>query len=243
MRVFYIKNHFLNISGFFNYLIISIFFLIILSTLGCTTNKDTPSLFSSLSSYYGITSKELSFSKSAVKKMKNKPILKVSLNDGFFGIMILEKKSTNIQTWHSSDLVSFTTKNARINQFYHPNSDISLIKVISKNEKINLMNIALNQQIYRQLEIDFLSLKRFSVKAKVLIKAVKYEERVLWGEKVNLLRIEEHVVIPSINFSFINLYWKDSETNFVWESIQKWGEESPKLHYQVIKPWKENVYP
>ena len=91
--------------------------------------------------------------------------------------------------------------------------------------------------------LDFLTLNRFAVKGILSIQGVTIENRVVLGESVALLRIEEQVTIPAMDFTYTNLYWKDTKTSFIWESVQKWGPNVPEIHYKVVKPWKTVQYP
>jgi hypothetical protein len=167
----------------------------------------------------------------------------VSFNKQQSVLMPLGYLSNNQQKWYSQDRVGFTTQNARIVQVYNVQSEITAIDTHVLWKRFDVTSMALNQVVTLPIELDFLSLNRFSVKGSLTLQGVGFEERLLWNEPVRLFRIEEQVSIPSMNYVYTNIYWKDPITHFVWESVQKWGPEVPTVHYQVVKPWKTVSYP
>lgn len=225
-----IKNRIL--CGFFMVLLLFVFLT------GCSTNRSQLNVFNAFYAAYSAVSEDNSLTREAAQKLPYAS-LQVSLNGNNPVIMVLGTDLSDRQKWYSKDRFSFTTQSARVTQVYNVKSELSSIRPSLLWQRFLINNIALNQKITLPLELDFLSLKRFAVKAVVTLHGVGFENRMLWGKPVNLLRIEEEVTIPSMGYRYTNIYWKDTKTGFIWESIQKWGPDVPEIHYQVMKPWQK----
>lgn len=219
-----------------------VLFLPLIFLVGCSTNREESFISAQNSqSYLGLL-KDNELSKEQVAQLPYS-VLQVVLNDGHKILMPLGYLEGNQQQWFSTDLFSFTTRGGRISQIYNTDEEISNIERIDFYKNVNLQAMKPKQSFNFIAEMDFLTQKRFGVKAFLKVAVKDMEERVLWGAPVSLLRIEEKVFIPSMNFEFTNLYWKDPKTHFIWESVQKWGPNSLKIHYKVLKPWIEVATP
>lgn len=203
---------------------------------GCATNREDSYLLAQESSSYLSLLKDNELTKEQASQFSY-AVVQVNLNDGYNVLMPLGYLEEGKQQWFSQDLFSFTTKNGRIIQIYNVDEEISAIERIDFYKGVNLQTIKSKQSFNLIAEIDFLTQKRFGVKAFLTLRVKGMEERQLWGGAVSLLKIEEHVLIPSMNFEFTNYYWKDPQTDFIWESIQQWGPNALKIHYKVLKPW------
>jgi hypothetical protein len=228
------------LGGFFVHAVFLILGLSFIS--GCSTNREQPGIFAEFYKAYDALGDNLNLSKVEAKKLAFSA-MQVSLNDQHQILMPLGHLSAKQQKWYSQDRFSFTTESGRITQIYNVESEISSIGANALWKRFDLNSIALNQKLQAPITLDFLTLNRFAVKGYAIIQGVVLEDRVLWGEPVRLLRIEEQVVIPSMNYTYTNIYWKDTKTNFIWESVQKWGPDVPEIHYRVVKPWKTVNYP
>jgi len=213
-----------------------VFILIFFS--GCSTNREDSYILAQESSSYLSLLKDNELTKEQASQLPY-AVLQVALNEGHKILMPLGYLEAGQQQWFSKDLFSFTTKTGRIIQIYNTDEELSAIERIDFYKSINLKTIRPNQTFNFIVEMDFLTQKRFGVKAFLTLKVRGLEERILWGESVSLLRIEEKVLIPSMDFEFTNLYWRDPKTHFIWESIQKWGPNALKIHYKVLNPWVE----
>lgn len=209
---------------------------------GCSTNRGQVSPLSAFYEAYQTLSSEQDLSQSEAAQLPY-AVMQVSLNQNHNVLMPLGHISGSELKWYSQDRFGFTTNSGRVTQVYNVQSELSSIKTSALWKRFELPEFALNQRVQLPIELDFLSLNRFAVKGILTIQGVAIEERVLWGLPVKLLRIEEQIQIPSMNYHYTNIYWKDTKTNFIWESIQKWGPDVPEIHYQVVKPWRKVAYP
>ncbi len=228
------------IGGFFIRWLWIVAGLLVLS--GCSTNREQESPFAAFYSAYQALSAKQNLSQSEAEKLPY-AVMQVSLNKNHNVLMPLGHMSGNELKWYSQDRFGFTTNSGRVTQVYNVQSELSSIKADALWKRFELQGFALNQRVKLPITLDFLSLNRFAVKGTLTIEGVSFEERVLWGLPVKLLRIEEQIQIPSMDYSYTNVYWKDTKTNFIWESIQKWGPNVPEIHYQVVKPWRQVAYP
>ena len=227
-------------GGFFIRCILMVAGLLVLS--GCSSNREQESPFAAFYEAYQTLSGKQDLSRSEAEQLPY-AVMRVSLDQSHNVLMPLGQRSGNELKWYSQDRFGFTTNAGRVTQVYNVESELSSIKTNALWKRFELQTFALNQRVKLPIELDFLSLKRFAVKGTLTIEGVSFEERVLWGLPVKLLRIEEQIQIPSMNYQYTNMYWKDTKTNFIWESIQKWGPNVPEIHYQVVKPWRQVAYP
>lgn len=209
---------------------------------GCTTNREDSHVVSQSKQSYLALLKDNELSKEQAEALPY-AVLQVSLNDEHTIIMPLGYLEREQQQWFSKDLLSFSTKNGRVIQIYNTDEEISAIERVDFYRDVYLSSVKPRQFFQFVVSMDFLTQKRFGVKGFLKVQVKGMEERFLWGKPVPLLRIEEQVSIPSMNFQFTNLYWKDPKTNFIWESIQKWSPNALKIHYKVVKPWLEVLEP
>lgn len=218
------------------------YFLLVLciTTLfsGCSANREDSYLLAQEGSSYLNLLKNNELTKEQANHLPY-ATLQVAINDAHKILMPLGYLEAGQQQWFSKDLFSFTTKNGRIIQMYNTDEEISEIRRIDFYKGVYLHTIKPKQTFNFIVEMDFLTQKRFGVKAFLTVKVKGVEERELWGEPILLLKIEERVLIPSMNFEFTNFYWRDLKTHFIWESVQKWGPNALKIHYKVLKPWVE----
>ncbi|QCU89553.1 YjbF family lipoprotein [Thiomicrorhabdus sediminis] len=219
----------------------TLLFLLLLLAAGCSTNQSEKSYFDNFyETYLAIKEQQNPLTWQQGQSLPYASI-RTMVNDGTPVLMVLGYLVDNQQKWYSKNRFSFTSENGRVVQVYNVSSEISSIRPSPIWQNLQLASVKLNQVITIPMFIDFLSSKRIDVKASVRIQGDGYEERQLFGKSVRLFRVSEQLTIPSMNFSYTNYYWKDVSTGFIWESIQKWGPDVPKIHYQVIKPWINTI--
>lgn len=205
---------------------------------GCTTNREEQGYFADFyNAWQEIKQQELVLNWTEAQQLPY-ATLRVNLAERSPALMPLGYLSPQQQKWYSKDSYGFTTENARITQIYNVDSEISSIKPSPLWQQLRLSSIKLNQSVTLPILIDYLSLKRIGVKASVTIHGDGYEIRQLFGQNVRLFRVSEQIVIPSMKYEYTNYYWRDPQSGFIWESIQKWGPDVPKIYYQVLKPWQ-----
>ena len=238
-------------SGFFilrrfmikNRIFLSIWVLFYLITFsGCSSNRESQGYLDTYKTAIEMVWSDKEFSQEEASDLDYASIL-LSVDGENPVLMPLgylkgqKGEAGRVQQWFSKDLVSLSTKNGRIIQTYNTSEEISNIKRVDFYTDVTLKTIQPRQSFDLTAEIDYLTQKRFGVKAQLTVSAKQLEERILWGQPFSLLRIEEKVVIPALDYEYTNLYWKDPKTDFIWESVQKWSPNAYEFHYQVVKPW------
>jgi uncharacterized protein YceK len=210
---------------------------------GCSTNRDQQGYFESFyQAYLSVKQQQNTLDKKTSESMSFAS-LNVWIDQKGPSLMPLGELKLDSQLWFSRNSFGLRTQDARIIQFFSPESEISAVRMGAMLERYKLSNIELGDQAELTAKLDLSSHNQFDVEVNLYINAEGYEKRQLWGESVSLLRIVETVSIPAWNFNSKNYYWKDSNTGFVWESVQKWGPMVSEVHYQVVKPWQTVLYP
>ncbi len=148
------------------------------------------------------------------------------------------------QKWFSKDLFSLQTQNGRIIRLLNTPHDADL--EIVDNDALRhwswkrfLQSPNGDEQVLRslQINIDYLNRRHFGVPATLNLISEGLEERRHLGRNVRLMRVRESLNVPALNYFHNNFYWIDPESGFVWQSMQKWGPDSPEFYYEVVKPW------
>jgi hypothetical protein len=205
---------------------------------GCSTNNvEKQSVFQMVQQAWSI-SRDSEMSQTQVEQSPY-ALLKVVIENRPNAVMSLGYLEGDTQQWFSQDLASLKTQNGRITALYglEGYANQTALFADSAFKRLAIESVGVNQRLELPLKLDLPSQHRFDVPVYVVIQAMGLETRERFNQKVNLLRVEEQVSIPSMDFTTVNIYWLDPKTRFIWESEQKWAPNLPKIYYQVLKPW------
>ncbi|MBF6057267.1 YjbF family lipoprotein [Thiomicrorhabdus heinhorstiae] len=178
------------------------------------------------------------------KSLKYATIL-ASFNNSSGFTMVMGYLNSNSQDWFNRNLAGLRTSHGRMLHLLntHDHSDIT---VTFSDELMNWSwkkFIADKKNVHSDVKIDFLANNHFGVSGTLGISLDGMEERQYLDQTVSLLRVKEHLLIPSLNFAYDNFYWVDPSSGFVWQSLQKWGPDTTELYYQVAQPWLDVEWP
>ena len=154
----------------------------------------------------------------------------IRIGKGPQGLVILETKKDNENTWISADGIYLIERNGKIVKTEGLTNNLSeLISSIDFSEMLNL-NTNLTYFYYVSFsDPDLYNLKlssTFSIKNKELV--------TLFNQKINLTLIEEIVKSETLGWEVVNQYWVD-DNSFVWKSQQSISPKLPKIYIEVTK--------
>lgn len=169
--------------------------------------------------------------------------LKVDVDGGGQAMMVLAIHTPLGQQWHSADGFSLTTFDGRFSQFYGPGLDLSRIEISPLFANYTFQTAHKFKSVKAAFEVDNDTEHRFKVLGQAILQFEGIEERVYWGKSSKMLHFSESISIKSLDFEHTNHYWVLPDSYYVWESEQQWWPSAPLTYYQVLKPWKEVLYP
>lgn len=159
--------------------------------------------------------------------------LRMKIGKGPAGLLILESVNGNEYTWVSADNIYINTKEGRIiraeglinnlTDFY--SSEPSFKEVINSPDSFF--------EQYRYVSFD--NPEAFNIKIKTSYKVLGLEEVIILDTKRELTLIEESIENEYLRWRFINQYWVDTETGFVWQSNQVIAPNLPSIFIQITK--------
>ncbi|MBN2647661.1 MAG: YjbF family lipoprotein [Thiotrichales bacterium] len=169
--------------------------------------------------------------------------LKVDVDGGGLGTMVLAMHTSLGQQWHSADGFSLTTFDGRFSQFYVPGLDLSRIEISPLFANYNFRAAHCFKAVKAAFEVDNDTAHRFKVLGQAVLAFEGVVQREYWGQPATMLHFTESVSIKTLGFEHTNHYWVLPDSYYVWESEQQWWPTAPLTYYQVLKPWKEVLYP
>ena len=155
----------------------------------------------------------------------------LKIGKGPKGLIILESKVNDTETWVSADNVFFNLKNGKIIATAGlPNNLVGISEISNPNwNEIDLNNDA---NVYSYYSYDYPALNNLRLK---VIKKKVGEQKVdlLMGEKT-LTLYEEEVSNEYLGWNFKNQYWVD-KSGFIWKSKQYLSTKLPIIEIEVTK--------
>jgi len=146
------------------------------------------------------------------------------------GLIILESKRYNINTWVSADGVYIVVKDGKIIQTSGLKNN--LIDYVSPLKDINYLSFKEKFLFTSYYSYDSPVLNNLQVKSS--IKIIGEEEVQLLNKTIILTLVEETVDNTYLGWSVINKYWVDNQ-NFVWKTIQHISPKLPPFFIEVTK--------
>jgi len=159
--------------------------------------------------------------------------LRMKIGKGPAGLLILESVNGNEYTWVSADNIYINTKEGRIIRAEGLTNNLTdfYSSEPSFKEVINSPDSFLEQ--YRYISFD--NPEAFNIKIRTSYKVLGLEEVIILDTKRELTLIEESIENEYLRWRFINQYWVDTETGFVWQSNQVIAPNLPSIFIQITK--------
>ena len=151
------------------------------------------------------------------------------IGNGPFGLLILEKKEGEVETWVSADGVLLQIERGRI--IKTSGLQHNLIDFIMPDE---LMNFSKSEEIFitSYLSFDNPQLSNLPVQSSFQDKGFRMVK--LMNGKKNLKLVEEEIINIQLGWKVLNRYWLD-ENGFIWKSDQFISPRLPKFEIEVTK--------
>ena len=152
------------------------------------------------------------------------------IGNGPYGLIILESKRNNIETWVSADNVFFKMENGKIIETAGLSNN--LIGYVRNESKLFNPSNKRKQSFTAYYSYDDPELNNLEIKS-ILINKGKEELELLMGQK-QLYLIEERLSNNYLNWKVTNKFWID-EKGFVWKSKQYLSTKLPPIEIEITK--------
>lgn len=146
------------------------------------------------------------------------------------GLIILESKDGEENTWVSADGVYLIQRNGKIVQTKGLNNNLK--EIITNLDYSNLLELD-TSQVYIYYS-SFSNPDLFNLKLNASFSNKGTETVILLEREVELTLIEEIVTSKTLGWEVKNLYWVD-ENSFIWKSVQTISPKLPKIYLEVTK--------
>ncbi|MDA1088678.1 MAG: YjbF family lipoprotein [Verrucomicrobia bacterium] len=73
-----------------------------------------------------------------------------------------------------------------------------------------------------------------TVQATIVVEGTRQIE--IADRRYNTIQIRELASVELLDWEFENLFWVDTETGFVWKSVQYITPELPPIEMEILKP-------
>jgi len=155
----------------------------------------------------------------------------LKIGKGAPGLIILENKGKEKETWVSEDGIYLVFEEGRVVQTSGFFNNLTNFKSV-KNNFASLMDTTETQFLIYYYSYDSPELINMRVEASR--RFVRKEKVKLLNREEELYLIEERIVNEYIGWKVINKFWVDNDM-FVWKSEQYISPKLPKFHIEVTK--------
>lgn len=154
----------------------------------------------------------------------------LKIGKGPTGLLILESKNDDTETWISADKVILLIRNGKI--IRSSGLQNNLVNLISPYDSFKDINFKSSSSFKIYLSYDKPSL--FNLPIEVNLKFKGPEKITLFNREIELMLIEEELVNTELGWRRVNKYWVDQDY-FVWKSEQYISPKLPKFSLEVTK--------
>ena len=142
------------------------------------------------------------------------------------GLIILEKKDKDIETWVSADGVYIVLKAGRIIRTKGLDNNLDYYR--SGRDVVSLINS--NHNVY----LSFDNPPLFDLPILVETKVGTISSVGLFNKNLDLIKVEEVISNNTVNWKSTNLFWLDKE-GYVWKSEQNISPKLPTFYLEITK--------
>jgi len=154
----------------------------------------------------------------------------LKIGKGPKGLLILEIKKNDEETWVSADGLILVVRNGRIIKTAGLNHNLS--NFISPSIEISDLDLIKNKVLkyYYSYDVPFL----VDLEVEVTVSDRGFQNIELHNGVKELRLIEEEIRSREINWRAVNRYWVDKE-NYIWKSIQTISPKLPEFSFEITK--------
>jgi hypothetical protein len=150
-------------------------------------------------------------------------------------LVVLASETSGDQIWTSSSHAVLLTHNGRIQRTVGLEHDLTQLSA-GTQEEIVAPAAALKGRISSLMIADFSDLGVYSAQLYCDLQPQGPQTIKILGQGLQTVRINESCRAPSLNWQFINAYWVDPQTGFVWRSVQTVHPGGPVVQTGIFRP-------
>ena len=161
--------------------------------------------------------------------------LVANIGSGPQSILVLGRFDRDRLHWISADRIAFVTRYGRVVESAGLPEDRSTTRWLKTADPLTISQDLLPDRSEVEYLVDFPEMNRYSIAVKCDFTRDGREQINILGVAHDTIRWRETCDVPTVDWEFDNLFWRDAETGYVWQSEQNIAPEIPPMFIQVGK--------
>ena len=165
----------------------------------------------------------------------NLPYASISakIGKGQRSLLVLARYDGPDLHWVSTDHVVFVTRNGRLIRLIGAGADLKDTTRLADDPIASGSNQFAGTHVR---DVDLEPDKRYGVTLESTYTMRGRETIAILDRSHDTLHVREHATASSLRWVFENDFWIDSQTGFVWKSVQYFARDLPPAEIAVLKP-------
>ena len=202
---------------------------------GCSSdpNSDTSQMTNMLGQSLDIFSGAPSLSLAEVARVPYASI-GVRVGDSAQTLLVLATQTREVCLWTSAAHVAIETRAGRIMRAAGLPHDATVSLPGADPLQTGLQHLRGDAAFTFDLDLADRHAYQIEVQSRILLQGT--EEIAILGTKMKTLHAEERCVCAALNWNFVNQYWCDGASGFVWRSTQNVHPDLDAIEIEVFRP-------
>ncbi len=151
------------------------------------------------------------------------------------GMLILASQTDDDFLWTSADRIALVTKNGRIVETggLRWNLSDTVFRYPDPLAKEPNGSISINPVVR---SLDFADIRRYEVRIEGRFERLGMQQINILGSTLSTVALTEHCTSQDMDWEFQNWFWIDSDSGFVWKSVQWVHPNQEPITVEVLRP-------
>jgi hypothetical protein len=154
------------------------------------------------------------------------------MNGGDESLVVLATDDAQGQLWTSARHVVLQTRDGRLMRTVGMPRDLAL----NVASALPPPATALSAPYTIQLTADFPTAQTYGTKIRCVGRAMRAETITIIGKAITTRRIDESCTATDPLWSFVNQYWVDPQSGFVWRAVQHINPDGDVVELTILRP-------
>ena len=150
-------------------------------------------------------------------------------------ILVLATDANGETLWTAATHVVLNIRDGRVVRSVGLSHDIAAQSPLAGGQ-LPAPAAALAAPFTTQRQEDFPDIGAYGVHMDCTARAFRRETVTILGTKIPTMRVDERCRAPSLRWSFVDSYWLDAESGFVWRSVQHVHPKAEALEIHILRP-------
>ena len=157
------------------------------------------------------------------------------IDGGDQGMLVLATDTNGTQLWTAATHVVFQTSDGRITRTVGLQHDLGGTAPL-RGQALTPPSMALKTPFASVRLADFPDLGAYGVEISCSAAARRRENVEILGQAIPTMRVDEACENSKISWRFVDNYWLDPQTGFVWRSLQHVAPQSGAVETEIFRP-------